>query len=73
MGIESGDDRIAGLVEGIVDEEPNPDPTVGRLHHMFKHDAAGRIAVPNKVLHVQASLGQVRERQPGDEGLAPLA
>ena len=73
VGIEGGDDRIVGLVVGIVDEEPNPDPTVGRLEHVVEYDPAGRIAVPDVVLHVQASLGQVGQRQTGDEGLAALA
>ena len=73
MGIEGGDDRIVGLVVGIVDEEPNPDPTIGRLEHVVEYDPAGRIAVPDVVLHIQASLGQVGQRQTGDEGLAALA
>ena len=73
VGIEGGDDRIVGLVVGIVDEEPNPDPTIGRLEHVVEDDPAGRIAVPDVVLHIQASLGQVGQRQTGDEGLAALA
>ena len=73
VGIEGGDNRIAGLVVGIVNEEPNPDPAVGRLHHAVDYDPAGRIAVPDVVLHVQASLGQVGQRQTGDEGLAAVA
>ena len=73
VGIEGGFDRIAGLVVGIVDEEPHPDPAIGRLHHVVDDDPAGRIAVPDIVLHVEASLGQVGQRQTGDEGLARLA
>ena len=73
VGIEGGDGRIAGLVVGIVDEEPDPDPAVGRLDHVVEDDPAGGIAVPDVVLHVQASLGQVGQRQAGDEGLAALA
>ena len=73
VGIEGGDDRIAGLVVGIVDEEPNPDPAVGRLEHVVEYDPAGRIAVPDIILHIQASLGQVGQRQTDDERLAALA
>jgi hypothetical protein len=73
VGIQGGDDRIVGLVVGIVDEEPNPDPTVGRLEHVIEYDPAGGIAVPDVVLHVQALLGQVGQRQTGDEGLTTLA
>ena len=73
MGIEGGDDRIAGLVVRIVNEEPNPDPTIGRLEHVVEYDPAGRIAVPDVVLHIEASLGQVGQRQTGDEGFAALA
>ena len=61
---------IAGLVVGIVDEEPHPDPAIGRLHHAVDDDPAGRIAVPDVVLHVETSLGQVGQRQTDDEGLA---
>ena len=74
MGVEGGFDRIAGLVVvGIVDEEPHPHPAIGRLHHPVDDDPAGRIAVPDVVLHVEASLGQVGQRQADDEGLARLA
>ena len=73
VGIEGGDDGVAGLVVGIVDEEPHPDPAIGRLHHAVDDDPAGRIAVPDVVLHVEASLGQVGQRQTDDEGLAPVA
>ncbi len=73
MGIEGGLNGIAGLVVGIVDEEPHPDPAIGRLHHAVDDDPAGRIAVPHVVLHVETSLGQVGQRQTNDEGLAPVA
>ena len=73
MGIEGGLNGIAGLVVGIVDEEPHPDPAIGRLHHAVDDDPAGRIAVPGIVLHVEASLGQVGQRETDDEGLAPVA
>ena len=74
MGVEGGFDRIAGLVVvGIVDEEPHPDPAIGRLHHPVDDDPAGRIAVPDVVLHVETALGQVGQRQTDDEGLARLA
>ena len=73
VGIEGGDNRIAGLVVGIVDEEPHPDPAVGSLHHAIDDDPTGRIAVPDIVLHVQASLGQVSQSQTDDEGLARVA
>ena len=59
VSIEAGFDGIAVLVEGIVDEEPHPDPAIGRLHHVVDDDPAGRIAVPDVVLHVEATLGQV--------------
>ena len=61
------------VVVGIVDEEPHPDPAVGRLHHPIDDDPAGRIAVPDVVLHVETSLGQVGQRQTDDEGLARVA
>ena len=61
VGIEGGNDRIVGLVVGIVDEEPNPNPTVGRLEHVIEYDPAGGIAIPDVVLHIQALLGQVRQ------------
>ena len=73
VGVEGGFDGIAGLVVGIVDEEPHPDPAIGRLHHAVDDDPAGRIAVPDVVLHVETSLGQVGQRQTDDEGLARLA
>ena len=73
VGVEGGFDRIAGLVVGIVDEEPHPDPAIGRPHHPVDDDPAGRIAVPDVVLHVETSLGQVGQRQAYDEGLARLA
>ena len=73
VGVEGGYDGIAGLVVGIVDEQPHPDPAIGRPHHAVDDDPAGRIAVPDVVLHVEASLGQVGQRQTDDEGLAPLA
>ena len=73
MSIEAGFDGIAGLVEGIIDEEPHPDPASGRLHHVLDNDPAGGIAVPDIILHVEATLGQVCQRQTGDESLAPLA
>ena len=73
VGIEGGLNGIAGLVVGIVDEEPHPDPAIGRLHHAVDDDPAGRIAVPREVLHVEAALGQVGQRQTDDEGLATLA
>ena len=74
VGVEGGFDRIAGLVVvGVVDEEPHPDPAVGRLHHPLDDDPAGGIAVPDVVLHVETSLGQVGQRQTGDEGLARVA
>jgi len=73
VGIEGGLSGIAGLVVGIVDEEPHPDPAIGRLHHAVDDDPAGRIAVPGIVLHVEASLGQVGQRETDDEGLAPVA
>ncbi len=64
---------IAGLVIGIVDQQPHPDPAIGRLHHVVDDDPAGRIAVPHVILHVEASLGEVGQRQTGDEGLAAVA
>ena len=73
VGIEGGFDGIAGLVVGIVDEQPHPDPAIGRLHHAVDDDPAGNIAVPGVVLHVETSLGQVGQRQTDDEGLAPVA
>jgi len=73
VGIEGGDNRIAGLVVGIVDEQPHPDPTIGRLHHAVDDDPASRIAVPDVVLHVEAAFGQVGQRQTDDEGLASVA
>ena len=73
VGIESGFDGIAGLVEGIIDEEPNPDATICRPHHVFDDDPAGRVAVPDVVLHIEASLGQVGQCQTDDEGLAAVA
>ncbi len=73
VSIEAGFDGIAFLVVGIVDEEPHPDPAVGSPHHVVDDDPAGRIAVPDIVLHVEASLGQIGQRQADDEGLAPVA
>jgi hypothetical protein len=73
VGIEGGLNGIAGLIVGIVDEEPHPDPAISRLHHAVDDDPAGRIAVPGIVLHVEASLGQVGQRETNDEGLAPVA
>ncbi len=73
MSIEASLDGIAGFVIGIVDEEPHPDPAFGRPHDVVDDDPAGRIAVPHVVLHVEASLGQVGQRQANDEGLAPMA
>ena len=73
VSIEGGFNGIAGLVERIVDEEPHPDPAIGRLHHAVDDDPAGRIAVPGVVLHVETLLGQVGQRQTDDEGLAPVA
>ena len=58
---------------GIVDEEPHPHPAIGRLHHVLDNNPAGGITVPDIILHVEATLGQVRQRQTGDESLAPLA
>ena len=59
VGIERGDNRIVGFVVGIVDEQPHLDPTSRRLHHAVEDDPAGRIAVPDVVLHVEGALGQV--------------
>ena len=73
VGIEGGDDRIAGLVVGIVDKQAHPDPAIGRLHHAVDDDPASRIAVPDVVLHVEAALGQVGQRQTDNEGLASVA
>ena len=73
VSIEGGFDGIAGLVKGIVHEESHPDAAVGCLHHAVEDDPAGNIAVPGVVLHVEASLGQVGQRETDDEGLAPVA
>ena len=73
VSIEAGFDGIAVLVIGIVDEEPHPHPAISRLHHVLDDDPAGGVAVPHVILHIEATLGQIGERQTGDEGLAPLA
>ena len=72
VGIERGDNRIVGFVVRIVDEQPHLDPTISRLHHAIDDDPAGRIAVPDVVLHVEAALGQVAQRQTDDEGFASM-
>ena len=40
---------------------------------MLDDDPAGGVAVPHVILHIEATLGQVRQRQTGDESLARLA
>ena len=72
VGIEGGDNRIAGLVVGIVDEQAHLDPAIGRLHHAIDDDPASRISVPDVVLHVEGALGQVAQRQTDDEGFASV-
>ena len=72
VGIEGGDNRIVGFVVRIVDEQPHLDPTIRRLHHAVEDDPASRIAVPDVVLHVEAALGQVAQRQTDDEGFASV-
>ena len=72
VGIEGGDNRIVGFVVRIVDEQPHLDPTSSRLHHAVDDDPASRIAVPDVVLHVEAALGQVAQRQTDDEGFASV-
>ena len=73
MSVKASLDGIAIFVEGIIKQEPHLDPSIGRLHHVVDDDPASRIAVPHVVLHVEASLGQVGQRQTNDEGLAPVA
>src|SRR4051812_49042819 len=72
MSIEASFDGIAVLIERVVDEEPHPDPAIGSLHHVIDDDPSGRVSVPHVVLHVEASLGKVSQRQANDEGLAPV-
>ena len=72
VGIQRGDNRIVGSVVRIVDEQPHRDPTIRRLHHAVEDDPAGRIAVPDVILHVEAALGQVAQRQTDDEGFASV-
>ncbi|WP_455854601.1 hypothetical protein [Ensifer canadensis] len=73
MGVEGSFDLITGLVIGIVDQEPHPDPAIGRPHHPVDDDPAGCIAVPHIILHVEMFLGQVGQRQTRDEGMSRLA
>ena len=61
------------FAEGIVDEEPDPHPAIRRLPHVLDNDPTGGFAVPDIILHIEATLGQVGQRQTGDESLAPLA
>ena len=70
--IERGDNRIVGLVVGIVDEQAHLDPTSAAFITRSRTDPTGRIAVPNVVLHVEAALGQVGQRQTDDEGFASV-
>ena len=74
MGIESCFDRVARLVERIIDEEPYPDPAIGGLHDAIDDNPAGRVAFPkNRILHVETSLGEVGQGQADEtESTAPV-
>ena len=70
VNIAAGFDGIAVLIEGNRRRGAAPSP-IGRLHHVLDNDPAGGIAVPDIILHIEATLGQVGQRQAGDGSRAP--
>ncbi len=51
---------IAAPRVDIVEKQPDPDATVGRLDHLVGEQAAGQVVLPVVVLQVEASLGMAR-------------
>ena len=74
MGVEQQEGLVVGGADAdVVEQNPDPNPAVGRVQQFLQQDPAGLVGVPDVVLHVERALGRAGQRDPGRQRLHAVA
>ena len=69
VGLEIGQPAFALDIEGVVDQDADPDAAFGGLDHMREQDHAGAVVVPEVILDVEVLIRRVNQRQAPGQSL----
>ena len=73
MRVERSDRFVQAARVVVVEQEPHAHAALRRLPQGFAEQAAGRVGVPDVVLHVEAAFGGARKQYACSERIAPIA
>src|SRR5690606_33467468 len=71
QGIERGEIVIEAGDAVVIEQQADTNTPLGSLAQLFQKDQAGRVTLPDVVLHVERDLGGADQGDPGNERLRP--
>ena len=73
VSIQNGYPAVPTPLVDIIDQKPDPHPTLGGLEELVDKQAADDIVMNHIILGIDAALGNVSERSPGNECIQPVS